>query len=50
MTKNTKPDNTTQPNTPGTDQEKHWKSLSLSFNKDFIKAAREKYDKRLQVA
>lgn len=50
MTKNTKPGNATKPNSPSAGQEKHWKSLSLSFNKDFIKAAKEKYDKRLQVA
>lgn len=33
-------------------QEEYWKSLERSFNKDFIKDAREKYDrrKRLQVA
>lgn len=33
-------------------QSRHWASLTRSFNKDFIKAAKEEHDrrKRLQMA
>ncbi|WP_165775796.1 hypothetical protein [Bifidobacterium scaligerum] len=52
MAKNIKTDRAAKPSGSGPNQEEYWKSLSRSFNKDFIKAAKEEHDKRkrLQVA